>query len=144
VDRQSFRYVAQWVQVAYQVLWSGAGMEGGCILTLRFSPEDPVKTAAEIQAHAQERLLHDSGIVNACLAFPDQPTSTISTVESRQSGNTYAPEWILLVEGVSEATLSLVLKNEFSQERLRAWGVERPPIADIFQLQARIDRQMSS
>ncbi len=129
---------------AYQLVWSGAGMEGGYILAIRFSPDDPVNSPAKVQAYAQERLLGNCGIVNAWLACPDQPTSTISTVESRQSGNAYAPEWLLLVEGVSEAALRLVLTNELSAQRFRAWGVDRPPIAGIFQLQARIDRHAVS
>lgn len=126
---------------AHRVVWFGGAAEGGFVLALRFSPTDAPKALANIDERARDELLSGIGVTRAWFALPDRNTSTIATAESRRSGNVFTDSWLLMVEGISREALDQVVASALSAQRFGAWGIEKPPAADIYQLQLRIGRR---
>jgi hypothetical protein len=81
------------------------------------------------------------GIVGVSFAIPDQHASTLDTEESRQSGNRFAEEWLLLVEGISERSLLDLARAELTRMVRERWGLSNGDSPQIFQLQVRMGRE---
>ena len=101
----SFRNVARGI---CRVLYSAGVGQGGAMLTLRFDVHE--KSATEVSAALRQRLLPPLtdriGISGVHLCLADDAVSRIETTEKKaRSEGTQIPRWVLLVEGISSASV---------------------------------------
>lgn len=125
---------------AYAVVRTAGWIEGGFVLAVRFKPRDPTTTLAGITDDRLDALLQCPGITRLRVAIPDEQVSTTDTVEARESGNVFANDLLLLVEGISAQALSTLLGDALSGEQFFKGGLQERPWTGIYQLQARAGR----
>jgi hypothetical protein len=133
---QGFRNVSRSLcRVAFS---AGCG-QGGCLATLRYAVaagrEDDQRRA--LVRRILPELADQQGIAGAHLCIADRAASEIETAEKRARGDrTLVPEWVVLVEGGSEAeTLAHACAQALGDETLLAAGALPPIERGLYLLQ---------
>jgi hypothetical protein len=126
---------------AYRMVARKSQGEGAFMMLLRMSPGEVAPQEWEIGYIACDEWSKRPGIVGVSFAIPDQHASTLDTEESRQSGNRFAEEWLLLVEGTSERSLLNLARSELTRMVSERWGLSNVDSPQIFQLQVRMGRE---
>jgi hypothetical protein len=126
---------------AYQIVAQDGCGEGGFLMMARIAPVEPERVKQEIERAIGGRWCGRPGVVRISFATPDQHASTLDTEESRQSGNRFATEWLILIEGIAEQSLLDFAHAEFSAKLCESWRVKDDESPQIFRLQVRVGAQ---
>jgi hypothetical protein len=93
--------------------------DGGAMLTLRLDPpEESQEALRQTAAEAIPALVAETGILAAHLCIARRDTSLIETTERKGRAPLIAPNWILLVEGMSPAVLTAACARHLPDARL--------------------------
>ncbi|MEX3855853.1 hypothetical protein AB3X94_17585 [Paraburkholderia sp. BR10923] len=123
---------------AYRLLADSGNAEAAFVMMVRVRSLDALALKEEITSELLNDWCRRPGIVRIAFAEPDQIASTHVTEESRQSGNRFAEDWILLVEGLSEKHLRDFARDEFTASRCRQWGLVGDECWKTYGLQVRV------
>ncbi|SAK77964.1 hypothetical protein AWB75_04600 [Caballeronia catudaia] len=110
-------------RAAYRLLAKAGNAEGAFVMMVSARPSDALELKKEITPELLDGWCTRPGIARITFAEPDQTASMHVTEESRRSGNRFAEEWIILVEGISEEHLRDFARNEFTASRCYSWGL---------------------
>ncbi|SAK91334.1 hypothetical protein AWB80_06551 [Caballeronia pedi] len=116
---------------AYRVLAKAGGTRGSYVMSISARPD----SLQEINVGLLDDWCGHPGIANIAFAEPDRAASSHVTEESRRSGNRYAEESILLVEGMSERSL-----REFASTECSRFGFDAKETERLYRLQASVGR----
>jgi hypothetical protein len=112
--------------------------QGGLLVTYRYDVE-PEREAAhrDLLARVVLPLLADRpGVVGAHLGIADRAASAVETAEKKGLAKPLVPNWVILVEGGSEAAALLAAcDTALAEERLVDAGAIAPVRRGLYQLQ---------
>jgi hypothetical protein len=111
-------------------------------MVIRVAPDEPDRVQREIERAVRGEWSARPGIASVAFAIPDRLASTLDTEESRRSGNCFAEEWVVLVEGISEQSLLDFARNELTSELCERWAMVKGDGREIYRLQVRIGRSV--
>jgi hypothetical protein len=127
---------------AYRLIAQQGGAEGAFLMVIRVAPDEPDRVQREIERAVRGEWSARPGIATVAFAIPDRLASTLDTEESRRSGNCFAEEWVVLVEGISEQSLLDFARNELTSELCERWAMVKGDGREIYRLQVRIGRSV--
>ena len=112
--------------------------QGGLLVTYRYDVASGQEDAQRrLLAHELLPMLADApGVVGVHLGIADHAASAIETAEKQDIGKPLIPNWVILVEGGSEAApLLAACDATLPEARLVAAGAVAPILRGLYQLQ---------
>ncbi len=109
---------------------------GGHALTLRFDPRDGGEDKLEhyLIDEALPRIAERADIVGAHLCVTDKPVSSVVTTE-RRGRPTIVPNWIVVLEGISQEAVDNACDTHLAEETLHQHGCAGTIERDTYSLQ---------
>lgn len=114
------------------------GSQGGMVLTIRFdvAPGREGDCRRYLADHALPATYRGVGVVGTHLGVTDQSISAVDTEEKKIRGAApRVPGWVVLVEGISAASLQRAAADALSDEALRGNGARDPIEGGIYRLE---------